>query len=101
MVVMHIAYLGRRGPHGGVGYRTTIVLDDESRAAARALASAYGCSMSEAIRRAVIEQRRLVGGVSAARVAERQRTLEELFRLFDGHDAEAEVAHLKAEDEGE
>ena len=37
--------------------RTTIVLDDESRQAVEELARHYACSMSEAIRRAVVGHR--------------------------------------------
>ena len=38
-------------------YRTTLILDDESRRAARELALRYDCSLSEAIRRAVVLHR--------------------------------------------
>lgn len=31
---------------------------------------------------------------------ERRRTLERLFELFEGHDAEAEIRRLKEQDEG-
>ena len=80
--------------------RTTILLDDEVRAAARALAGQYGCSVSEAIRRAVLRHRDAVLGFSTARRKERMRVLEELFDLFEGHDAEEEIRRLKEQDEG-
>lgn len=79
--------------------RTSILLDDESRAAARELAAAYGCSVSEAIRRAIVRQRDQTVRVGPERIAERRRALQRLFELFEGHDAEAEIARLKAEDQ--
>ena len=83
---------------GHVGHRTTIVLDEESRAAARELAATDGCTLSEAIRRAILQERRRRVRVPADRVAERQRALERLFELFEGHDARAEIERLKGED---
>ncbi len=78
--------------------RTTIVLDEDSRAALDQLTRHYGCSMSEAIRRAVLQQRDRAVGVPDARRRERVRALHKLFELSEGHDAAAEVARLKAED---
>lgn len=75
------------------------MLDDETREAARELALQYGCSMSEAIRRAVIAQRDQSTGVTEEFRRQRVKTLEKLFELFEGHDAEAEIAQRKAEDE--
>lgn len=80
--------------------RTTVLLDDEARAAARALAHRYGCSTSEAIRRAVLRHRDTVLGLPQPRREERARTLERLFHLFEGHDAAGEVRRLKEQDEG-
>jgi hypothetical protein len=80
--------------------RTTIVLDEASRRAARQLARRWDCSISEAIRRALIRQRDALEGATAARRREKRRLLERLFELCDGNDAAAEVARLKAEDEG-
>lgn len=79
--------------------RTTIVLDDESRRAVEELARHYACSMSEAIRRAVVGHRDVVRGVPVARREERVRALLELAELFEGHDAEAELAELNRADE--
>lgn len=81
-------------------HRTTILLDDESRQVARELASRYECSTSEAIRRAILRQRDAVSGIPPADRARRRAALEELFTLFEGHDAEAETRRLKEEDEG-
>lgn len=80
--------------------RTTLVLDDKAREAARQLARRHGCSLSEATRRALIRQRDLEIGVPAERRRERTRTLRRLFDLFADNDARAEVRRLKAEDEG-
>ena len=80
--------------------RTTLYLDDEVRAAARQLAARYDCSLSEAIRRAVIRHRDAVVGVPPERRRERARLLERLIELFEGHDPEEEIRRLKEEDEG-
>ena len=75
------------------------MLDDESRAAARELAHRYGCSTSEAIRRAVLRHREAVMGLPDAQREERIATLSRLFELFEGHDAAHEVRGLKEQDE--
>lgn len=80
--------------------RTTLVLDDKAREAARQLAHRYGCSMSEATRRALIRQRDVELGVPRERRQERVQALGRLFDLFADNDADAEVRRLKAEDEG-
>jgi hypothetical protein len=80
--------------------RTTVVLDDEARAAARQLARRYGCSVSEAMRRALIRQRDAEVGVPRERRRERSRALRRLFDLFQGNDPAAEIRRLKAEDAG-
>ncbi len=83
-----------------MAHRTTLLLDDDTRHAARQLALRYDCSTSEAIRRAVISQHEVTFGVVPERRRERVRKLEHLFSLFEGHDAAAEIQRLKAEDEG-
>jgi hypothetical protein len=80
--------------------RTSLVLDEESRRAARQLAQRYGCSMSEAIRRAVVRQRDEVLGTSPRQRARRREILQRLFDLFEDADPAAEVRRLKQEDEG-
>ncbi len=80
--------------------RTTIMFDDDTRVAARELAHRYGCSTSEAIRRAVLRHREAVLGVPDAKREQRVRTLNRLFELFEGHDAADEVRRLKEQDEG-
>ena len=80
--------------------RTTLVLDDKAREAARQLARRYGCSLSEATRRALIRQRDVELGIPRERRRERVQTLGRLFDLFADNNADAEVRRLKAEDEG-
>ena len=80
--------------------RTTLVLDEEAREAARQLARRYGCSLSEAMRRALVRQRDADVGVPAGRRKERVRALRRLFDLFAENDPAAEVRRLKAEDQG-
>ena len=80
--------------------RTTVMLDEEARYAARELALRYGCSVSEAIRRAVLRHRDAVLGIPPARRSERVQILERLFDLFQDHDPADEVRRLKEEDEG-
>ncbi len=80
--------------------RTTLVLDEKAREAARQLARRYGCSLSEATRRALIRQRDAEVGVPRERRRERVRALRMLFALFAENDPLAEVRRLKAEDQG-
>jgi hypothetical protein len=80
--------------------RTTIILDEESGAAARQLASHYGCTVSEAIRRSLIAQKESVTGVARRVRQQRGRALRRLFAIFEGNDAAEEVRRLKAEDRG-
>lgn len=69
-------------PEDPVPHRTTLLLD-ETRTPARELGLRDDCSTSEA----------------AAR-AKRIHTLERLFELFEGHDADSEIRRLKEEDGG-
>ncbi len=80
--------------------RTTLVLDDDARTAARQLARRYGCSVSEAMRRALIRQRDAEVGVPRERRRARARALRRLFELFEGNDPAVETRRLKAEDAG-
>jgi len=80
--------------------RTTVLFDEETRDAARELAARYGCSTSEAIRRAIVRHRDSVLGVPPDSRRERVKSLKRLFDLFEGHDGEAEVRRLKKQDEG-
>ena len=80
--------------------RTTLVLDDKAREAARQLARRYGCSLSEVMRRALVRQRDAELGVPRERRRERVQALRRLFDLFADNDPRAEIRRLKAEDEG-
>ena len=80
--------------------RTTLIMDAETRLAARQLALRYGCSTSEAIRRAVLRHRDAVFGVPPEARSERRKVLNRLFELFEGHDAEREIGRLKSQDAG-
>jgi hypothetical protein len=83
-----------------MAHRTTLLLDDETRAAARDLARLYGVTVSEAIRRSVIRQRDLAVGLPTERRAPRTRALHRAFELFEGNDPAAEVQRLKWQDAG-
>ena len=80
--------------------RTTLVLDEKARQAARQLAHRYGCSLSEATRRALVRQRDAELGLPRERRHERARAMRRLFELFSDNDPRAEIKRLKAEDEG-
>lgn len=80
--------------------RTTVVLDEDARQAARDLAHRYGCSASEAIRRAILHHRDTVFGISEGTRTRRRQVLEDLFALFQDNDPEEEIRRLKSQDEG-
>lgn len=79
--------------------RTTIVLDGPAEEALRALTKHYGCSASEAIRRALVQHRDRMLGVPADKRKRRKAALTQLIALMDGHNWQAELARLKEEDE--
>ncbi len=79
--------------------RTTLLLDDETKHAARQLALRYRCSTSEAIRKAILRHRDTIFGVPAEGRSERRKSLMRLFDLFAGNDAEDEIRRLKSQDE--
>lgn len=79
-------------------HRTTILLDEETRQAAREIARRLDCSTSEAIRRAILGYHEVTGGVSAPQLRRRRQALARLYEMFEGHDAEAEIRERKAED---
>jgi len=83
-----------------MAHRTTLILDPETRQAARQLALRFTCSTSEAIRRAVLHHRDTVFGVPAESRNQRRKVLDRLVELFDGNDAEEEIRQLKAQDPG-
>lgn len=79
--------------------RTSILLDDATREAAKQLAATYGCTMSDAIRLAIVAHRDRVVGVSEERRKARRDALEKLIDVTTGNDPAVEVSRLKAEDE--
>lgn len=78
-------------------YRTTILLDDESRRAARELALRLDCSTSEAIRTAILRYREQVFGVAPEARKARTRALLKLIELSEGMDPEEEIRRLQGE----
>jgi hypothetical protein len=79
--------------------RTTLLLDDDSRRAAKRLAARLQVSPSEVVRRALVHYSDHVLGVSAERRRRRKKALDQLSAMFAGNDPQAEVARLKEEDE--
>jgi hypothetical protein len=79
--------------------RTTLLLDDASRRAAKRLAARLRVSPSEVVRRALVHYSDHVLGVSAERRGRRRNALKQLEVMFQGHDARGETERLKAEDE--
>lgn len=78
--------------------RTSILLDTKTREAAQQLAATFGCTMSDAIRRAIVQQRDALVGVTEERRKARREALEKLIGLTDGNDPDEEIARRKAED---
>jgi hypothetical protein len=79
-------------------HRTTILLDDESRRAAKEAAARLDVTPSEAIRRAILAFRDQLSGVDAPARQRRVRAFKRAAALFEGNDAAAEVAELKRQD---
>lgn len=79
--------------------RTTLLLDGDSRRAAKRLAAKLDVSPSEVVRRALVHYGEHVLGVSSERRRKRREALARLAVLFAGNDAEAEIAARKSEDE--
>ena len=76
------------------------MLDEDTREAARKLAARYGCSTSEAIRKAVIAHQNTVFGLSEDARRARDEAFDRMCELFEGVDPEEEVRRIKEEDEG-
>jgi hypothetical protein len=79
--------------------RTTLLLDDASRSAAKRLAARLQVSPSEVVRRALVHYGDHVLGLPADRRRRRKQAFERLVKMFEGHDADAEIKRLKEEDE--
>lgn len=56
--------------------------------------------MSEVMRRALLDYRDKMVGVTPEFRDQRVKALNRLFDLFQGHDAREEIRRLKTEDEG-
>lgn len=78
--------------------RSTVLLDEPARLAAKTLAAKLKISPSEAVRRAVVHYRDEVLGVPVEARRRRTAALDRLFVLFEGHDAAEEVRRLKEQD---
>jgi hypothetical protein len=80
--------------------RTTVVLDSASLDAAHQLSSRLHVSMSEVIRRALLDYRDKMVGITPEFRDQRVAALHRLFDLFEDHDARDEIRRLKSEDRG-
>lgn len=80
--------------------RMTILLDRESRKAARQIALALDCSVPQAIRHAIVSYRDQLAVVSAKERARRTASLGRAFAAFAGVDPAAEVRRIQREDRG-
>ena len=79
--------------------RTTVLLDEPARLAAKRLAARLDVTPSEVIRRALVRyQDDLLGTAGKAR-DRRLSAARRLAELMEGGDAEAEVKRLKQQDE--
>ncbi|MCE7872006.1 hypothetical protein DYH09_16730 [bacterium CPR1] len=78
--------------------RTTLILDDESRQAARELAATLQVPVSEAIRRAIVRYRDQLRGVPPEARKRRLEALRELRELFAGYDPTQELQGLREGD---
>jgi hypothetical protein len=81
-----------------MAHRTTLLLDDESRRAAKQLATALDVAPSEAVRRAIVAYRDQVVGVSDDSRRRRLQAFKRAIELFKDNDAEAEIRSLKEQD---
>ena len=81
-------------------FERPLMVDEDARSAAHGLGCRRGRSTSEPTRRAVPRLRDAAWGASRDCRAERRRTLERLFGLFQDQNPADEVRRLKEEDEG-
>ncbi len=84
----------------GASVRTTILLDPDSRRAAKQLAAKLDVSPSEVIRRALLRYRDELMGGSGAGIRRRRSALDRSLSVFAGVDPGAEVTRMKRDDEG-
>jgi len=81
-----------------MAHRTTILLDDDSRRAAKQLAAEMEVTPSEAVRRAIVAYRDQIVGVTAESRKRRVQAFKRAIQIFADNDAEAEVRALKEQD---
>ena len=79
-------------------HRTTILLSDDARRAARDVATALEVTPAEAVRRAIVAYRDQVLGVSADSRKRRVLAFKRAAELFADNDPVAEVGALKTQD---
>lgn len=76
--------------------RTTIILGDKERRAAKKLAAHWGVTPSEAIRRALLKVEAEEFEASRSRTRrERLAAFEELVKLFEGYDPQDELDQIR------
>jgi hypothetical protein len=76
--------------------RTTIILGDKERRAAKKLAAHWGVSPSEAIRRALLKVEADEFEAARSRTRrDRVAAFEELIKLFDGYDPQDELNRIR------
>ena len=78
--------------------RTTVLLDPESRKAAKQIAAKLDVSASEVIRRALRSYAASTRRVTSKEKRRRTLALKRLISSFAGNDPEREIARLKRED---
>jgi repressor of nif and glnA expression len=78
--------------------RTTVLLDEPARLAAKRLAAKLDVSPSEVIRRALVRYHDELLGNNGTTRRRRVAAARRLAVLCEGHDAESEVRRLKKED---
>jgi hypothetical protein len=81
-----------------MAHRTTILLSDDARRAARDIATALEVTPAEAVRRAIVAYRDQVLGVAPEARKRRLDAFKRAAELFADNDAEAEIRALKAQD---
>ena len=80
-------------------YRTTVLLDEPARLAAKKLAARLDVSPSEVIRRALVRYHDDILGSTGQARRKRVAAALRLAVLLEGNDAVSEVKRLKKEDE--
>jgi hypothetical protein len=82
-----------------MAHRTTLLLDSKTQTAARELAARMQVSVSEAIRRAILEAHSRGNGVSDDDRLKRKKALAQLVESFKNYDPQNELAALADNEE--